>query len=126
LVSFFPYPEVPEDYPFDDFNDCGLGCQGPLGPHNIHEPMQNKPYLDRDPNRVYCCYFHAGLRVYDVSNPYNIKEIAYFIPPTPEWNNYPGWPGPLLPETEDLIVDDRGYIMMNGLDLGLYILKMQD
>lgn len=124
LVSVFPYPEVPEDYPYDNFNDCGIGAQGPFGPHNIHEPMDNKPYLDRDPNKIYCCYFHAGLRIYDTSDPYNVKEIAYFIPPTPEWNNYPQWPGPLLPEAEDLVVDDRGYIFMNGLDIGLYVLKL--
>ena len=60
LVSIFPYPEVPEDFPYENFNDCGLGCQGPFGPHNIHEPHDHPALEDRN-DRLYCCYFHAGL-----------------------------------------------------------------
>ena len=41
LVSIFPYPEVPKNYPYPDFNDCGIGAPGPFGPHNIHEPMES-------------------------------------------------------------------------------------
>ena len=25
LISIFPYPEVPPDFPFINFNDCGIG-----------------------------------------------------------------------------------------------------
>lgn len=122
LVGIFPYPEVPEGYPYPNFNECALGMPGPFGPHNLHEPMSNKPWLCQDPNRVYCCYFHAGLRVYDVSDPYYIKELAYFIPPTPEKSRFSHYPGPLTPTTEDLVVDDRGYIYIDTLEDGLYIL----
>ena len=31
LVAEFPYPEVPEDFPYPNFNDCGIGRQGPFG-----------------------------------------------------------------------------------------------
>ena len=124
LVGEFPYPEVPENYPWPDFNDCGLGCNGPLGPHNIHEPMSNKPWLDQDPNRIYCCYFHAGMRVYDTSNQFHIKELAYFIPPTPTERRVSSDRGPLLPLTEDVIVDDRGNIFMSTYADGLYVLRM--
>ena len=52
------------------------------------------------------------MRVYDVSDPYYIKEIAYFIPPNPnkepENSFFPKFPGPRLACTEDIIVDDRG------------------
>ena len=54
LVAEFPYPEVPKDFPWPNFNDCGVGAPGPFGPHNVHEPM-GKPWLQDDPNRVYCC-----------------------------------------------------------------------
>ena len=124
LIAEFPYPEVPEDFPYPNFNFCGLECQGPFGPHNVHEPM-GKPGLDQDPNRVYCCYFHAGMRVYDVSDPYYIKEIGYFIPPNPDHKYFEvPMPGPLLGTAEDCIVDDRGNIFMNCFHDGMYVLRL--
>lgn len=126
LVADFPYPEVPKDFPWPNFNDCGLGCQGPFGPHNLHEPM-GKPWLEDNPDRVYNCYFHAGMRVYDVSDPYYIKEIAYFIPPNPEHKYFEvNMPGPLLGTAEDCIVDERGYIYMNCFHDGMYILRLTE
>lgn len=124
LVAEFPYPEVPKDFPWPNFNDCGIGAPGPFGPHNVHEPM-GKPWLEDDPNRVYCCYFHAGLRVYDVSDPYYIKELAYFIPPNPEKLLFDvPVPGPMLATTEDCVVDDRGYIYIDTWHDGMYILRL--
>ena len=69
-------------------------------------------------------------RVYDVSDPYYIKEIAYFIPPNPnkkpEESYFPGFPGPRNATTEDCIVDDRGNIIIDALDDGFYILRMKE
>lgn len=130
MIAQFPYPQVPENFPYRNFNEAGLesGVTGPFGPHNLHEPMDGKPWLEQRGDRVYCCYFGAGLRVYDVSDPYYIKELAYFIPPnpnkTPEESFFPGFPGPRLATTEDCIVDDRGNIIIDALDDGFYILRM--
>ena len=117
LISVFPYPEIPEDWPYKNFNDLGYGYPTSFGPHNLHEPMTGKPWLEDRSDRAYDCYFHAGLRVYDISDPYVPKEIAYFIPPNPEMPNKP------LGTTEDLVVDDRGYIYVNAMHDGIYILK---
>lgn len=124
MISVFPYPEVPDDYPYENFNYCGLDYPGPLGPHNLHEPMSHKPWLDSNPDRVYDAYFHAGLRVYDVKDPYNPKEIAYFIPPDPEELCYElEMPNKPLGTAEDLVVDDRGYIYLNCMHDGIYVLR---
>lgn len=124
MISIFPYPEVPEDFPYENFNYCGLPKPGPFGPHNIHEPMSGKPWIEDNPNRIYNCYFHAGVRVYDVTDPFVPKEIAYFIPPNPEelYFDVPMANEP-LGTTEDIIVDDRGYIYVNTMHDGVYILK---
>ena len=60
-----------------------------------------KSWLQDDPNKVYCCYFHAGMRVFDV-------------------------PGPMIATTEDCVVDDRGYIYMDTWHDDMYILRLKD
>ncbi len=128
MIAQFPYPEVPADFPYKNFNQMQLEKPGPFGPHNLHEPMgEGKPWLEQSGDLVYCCYFHAGLRIYDVSDEFYIKELAYFIPPnpnkTPEESYFKKFPGPRNATTEDIIVDDRGYIFITCIDDGFYTLK---
>ncbi|MBO5513215.1 MAG: hypothetical protein J5961_01330 [Mogibacterium sp.] len=125
LIAEFPYPEVPEDFPAPNFNTYMLaeGSKGgPFGPHNLHEPMDGKPWLEQRTDVVYDCYFAAGLRVYDVSDPFYIKEKAYFIPPNPTKKCFP-FPGPMMAMTEDVVVDDRGNIIIDANSDGFYILR---
>jgi len=137
LISTFPYPEVPKDFPYKNFNDCGVGAIAPFGPHNLHEPHGHPDLEDRN-DRIYICYFHAGVRVYDISDPYVPKEIAYYIPPNPEkWImgefelsqddpkfTLAAWPrGPKLATVEDMLVDNRGFMFVNAYQDGLYVLR---
>ena len=82
LISIFPYPEVPPGFPYKNFNEIA-GFAGPFGPHNLFEPHYNPALEDRN-DRIYDCYFHAGLRIYDISDQFVPKEIAYYIPPNPK------------------------------------------
>lgn len=136
LIASFPYPEVPPGFPYKNFNDCGIGCPGPFGPHNLHEPHGHPALEDRN-DRVYCCYFHAGLRIYDISDQFVPREIAYFIPPNPtKWlfgkpmdpkdlhfSLFDQPPGPMIATAEDVLVDNRGNIFMDAFHDGLYALR---
>jgi hypothetical protein len=64
-------------------------------------------------NLVYAAWFSAGLRIIDISNPYQPKEIAYYVPEPMGINEFP--------QTNDVFVDERGLIYLidryNGLDI---------
>lgn len=118
LISLFPIPEPPPGYPYKNFCEKG----GSFGPHNFNHP-QNQPYLEDRDDRVYLTYFNAGLRVYDISDPYLPKEIAYYVPPDPKKRIGPMPFGKLVVSSEDVLVDARGYIYMTDKNLGLHILR---
>lgn len=99
------------------------GAQG-LRPYNIHEPASNKLWLDQNPNRVYC-YFHAGMRVYDV-RPLLHQGAGLFHPPTRKGCSSTSGARPMPATTEDCVVDDRGYIYMDTWHDGMYILRMKE
>ena len=127
LISVFPYPEVPEGYTHGQNFNVVDGVRVPFGPHNMFDAMGPSYYECRD-DRVYNAHFNAGLRVYDVSDPFVPREIAYFMPRDPErmlFDNASGtlMPGPQVAITEDVLVDDRGYIYVDTFMDGLYILR---
>jgi hypothetical protein len=64
--------------PPEEFYDRGLR----FGPHNLHE---NRPGTYRSANLVFCTYFNAGLRVYDVLDAEHPVEVAHWLPDTPPW-----------------------------------------
>ena len=102
-VSRFPVPGG--DYPVRG---------GRFGPHNLHEM---RPGTLQDSNTVYLTYFNAGVRVVDVSEPTDPREVAYFIPEAPE--------GRKTIQMNDLIVDENGLIYASDrFGGGLYIFEL--
>ena len=55
------------------------------------------------------CPGNAGLRVYDIKDPLLPVENGWFIPPQPSERAGP-LPRDLVTQTEDVLVDTRGYI----------------
>ena len=66
----------------------------------------------------------AQVYAYMMSDPY-VQEIAYFMPQILKslFNNSTGdlLPGSKVAITEDVLVDDRGYIYVDTFQDGLYI-----
>lgn len=106
IISSLPVP-----HNFEELHAEG----GRIGAHNIHE-NEPEPGSAKLQNTVVATWFTAGVRVYDIRDPFTPKEIAYFIPDTPE--------GQRGSRMNDVFVDDRGIIY--GLDRrngGVYILE---
>lgn len=118
LISILPVPEPPPGYPLKNF--CEKGYR--FGPHNVNQP-QGMPYLEDRDDRIYYTEFNAGLRIYDISDPYLPKEIGYYLPEDPKERRGPRPPGQLVTSTEDVLVDARGYIYITDKQHGLHILR---
>jgi len=117
LVSLFPLPAPPPDAPFRNF--CLRG--GRFGPHNQHQ-HQFQSALLRNDDLVFLTYFNAGLRIYDISDPRLPREVGHFVPPDPVERRGPQ-PSRLVPQSEDVVVDARGFIYVSDKNHGVYILR---
>ncbi len=101
--------------PVDVFRNRG----GRFGAHNLHEnpPV---PGAWKSDQIVIGTFFNGGVRAYDISDPYSPREIAYFVPPTPE-----GSPVGSV-QINDVFVDDRGIVFTVDRHAGgLYALEMK-
>ena len=65
---------------------------------------------------------NAGLRVYDIKDPLLPVESGWFIPPQPSERAGP-LPRDLVTQTEDVLVDTRGYIYVTDKQWGLWIVR---
>ena len=65
---------------------------------------------------VYIAYFNAGLRVVDISNPFNPLEVGYYVPDPPTGHNFV--------QTNDVDLDYRGYVYITDrTGHGMHILE---
>jgi hypothetical protein len=117
ILSFFPEPEVPEDAPYASFCERG----GRTGPHNQHHD-NGLPHLFRSDRLVYVAHFNAGLRLYDTSDPLHVREVGYFMPPDPV-RRFGFFPTRLVAQTEDVIVDARGFAYVSDKNQGIYVVR---
>ena len=120
LLSIMPVPAPPPGAKYRDF--CEKGAR--FGPHNINH-LQHHPDVQKQDSLMYLTYFNAGLRVYDISNPRLPKEAGYFIPPDPV-KRYGPVPDKLIEQTEDVLVDRRGYMYITNKNQGMWVLGIQD
>jgi hypothetical protein len=107
-ISTFPMPS------YDAFARRG----GRFGAHNLHENLP-VPGSWRSENIVVGSFFNAGVRAFDVSNPYQPQEVAYFVPGAPSLS-----PAGAI-QLNDVYVDDRGLVFtVDRFSGGLYMLEM--
>jgi hypothetical protein len=119
LMSLLPLPRPPERAPYRNFCEKG----GRFGPHNQHQ-QQYQDILYHDEDLVFLTYFNAGLRVFDISDERLPREIAYFVPPDPAVRRGALPKSRLVAQTEDVLVDRRGFIYISDKNHGVYILRL--
>jgi hypothetical protein len=111
LVSIATLPPPP----LEAFRSRG----GRFGAHNLHEnpPV---PGAWKSDTVVLGTFFNAGVRAYDISDPYAPREVAYFVPPRPEGSPVGS------AQINDVFVDDRGIVFTVDRHAGgLYALEMK-
>ena len=106
-ISTLPLP------PVEEFGQRG----GRFGSHNLHE---NQPGAFKSETLIYGTYFNGGVRVHDISNPYQPREVAYFVPETPEGSRA----GAI--QINDVYVDTSGLVYcVDRFGGGLYAIEME-
>jgi len=91
---------------------------GRFGAHNIHENTP-RPTAWQSDQIVLGTFFNGGLRAYDISNPYQPKEVATFVPPGPRLSKYQSI------QLNDVFADEREIVYtVDRFGGGLYILEM--
>jgi hypothetical protein len=97
-----------------------VGMGGQFGPHNLHE---NRPGSFQSSTTIFATWQSAGVRAFDIGNPFRPEEVGYFVPPQPT-----KWAEPLrgrakVRHTADIFVAQDGLIYITDYDAGLYILQ---
>jgi hypothetical protein len=101
-----------------DFRAMG----GVFGPHNLHE---NRPGTWQSEDLIFATYQNAGVRVFDIKNQYQPKEIAAFVPPIPDRLVDPRPNRNKVIQSCDVYVDKQGLVYANDYNGGLYILEYE-
>jgi hypothetical protein len=114
VVGLYPRPKPPAEAPYADF----CLSRGRFGTHNSHSFIQPGA---NNPNLVATTWFNAGLRIHDISDPSNPREVAWFLPPRGgEMEEYLSWN---RGDSETVFIEwDRNLIWF-GTHAGTYCLS---
>lgn len=102
----------------EDF--CAKG--GKFGPHNLHE---NRPGSFQSSNLIFATYHNAGLRIFDIANPFAPRETGYFVPPPPEQLVDTRPNSVKVIQSCDVFVDRDARMYVTDTNAGLYILQYE-
>jgi hypothetical protein len=94
---------------------------GAFGPHNLWE---NRPDGFVSDTMVFATYQSAGLRVFDIKNPFRPEEVAYFVPPPPTAWMDPRTDLKKVLHSVDVFVQPNGLMALTDYNAGLYVLSM--
>jgi hypothetical protein len=110
LVPISTFPNAPVD--------AFIKKGGRFGAHNLHENLPI-PTSFQSETIVIGTFFNAGVRVFDTSNPFQVEELAYFVPSTPRLS-----PAGAV-QINDVFVDEKQIVYaVDRFTGGLYTLEL--
>ncbi len=74
---------------------------------------------------MFATYGNAGLRVYDISDPFHPRAAGHFVPPPPTRLVDPRPNRPLVVHSGDVFAAADGRVYMTDFNVGLYILEYE-
>ena len=106
---------------------CDKG--GRFGPHATNEEF-GPPFYQK---LVFISYFNAGVRAFDVRDPYNPSNVAFYIPAVTRNTDfrcgpYQGNPNVCrqVVQTNNVATDDRGCVyIVDRANTGLHVLELE-
>lgn len=109
-ISTFPTP-----------NEIDYAAKGGhFGPHNLHE---NRPGSFVSSTLIFATYQNAGIRAFDISNPYQPQETGALVPAAPARMVDPRPGRPQVIQSCDVFVDAQGLIYATDYNAGLSIIE---
>lgn len=109
-IATFPQP--------DETDYVAKGAH--FGPHNLHE---NRPGSFISDTLIFATYQNAGIRAYDISNPYQPREVGALVPAAPTRMIDPRPDRPKVIQSADVFVDQNGIIYSTDYNSGLSIIE---
>ncbi len=109
-ISTFPVP--------DEANYVAKG--GHFGPHNLHE---NRPGSFVSETLIFATWQNAGIRAFDISDPYHPRETGALVPAAPRTMTDKRVGRPKVIQSADVFVDARGLIYATDYNAGLEIIE---
>jgi hypothetical protein len=108
-IATFPLP------PVEEFKGRG----GRYGSHNLHENRPGETSFKSD-NLIFATFFSGGVRVYDLTNPLQPKEVAAYVPAAPQGSRT----GSI--QINDVFVDENAIVYaVDRHSGGLYIFELE-
>ena len=111
-IATFPQPS--------DADYCAKG--GFFGAHNMHE---NRPGSLQSSRQIFATYYNAGVRVFDIENQFQPREIAFYVPQNPMRMMDPRPDRPRVVQSCDCFVDRDGLMYLTDPNAGLNILQFE-
>lgn len=108
-IATFPLP------PVEEFKGRG----GRYGSHNLHENRPGETSFKSD-NLIFATFFSGGVRVFDLTNPLQPKEVAAYVPAAPQGSRA----GSI--QINDVFVDENAVVYaVDRHSGGLYIFELE-